>query len=123
MSKFNTFTASNVKTLRSELQAVLDKYSVVSNVKLTVDGIRYGSDTCNIKVSAKVLSGTVSASGVQVSKELDIMARITGLTLEARNGRRLTDYKSRNTKYPFIYTQAGRSYKCSEMTAKSFFKN
>lgn len=114
MKNVTTFDKATLKALRSEMQAVLDKFG--ANLQFEVGNMRFSEAEVDIKVKA-VIKGKRTRSDSQ----LESMVKILGLKIENSRGDRLTEYKARNTKYPFIFERNGKSYKCSSDQAKMLF--
>ena len=54
MTKFTAFDRKNLNALRAEMEAVLAKYGMQSNLEFTVGGMKFSQSDVEIKVSAKV---------------------------------------------------------------------
>lgn len=108
MTKFAKFDRKNLTALRAEMQALLSKYGVDSNLEIEVE----------IKVKAKV-AGAKTLTNVL----LETRAAALGLKLTNKFGDQLVDYNTRAYKMPFVYINAadGKRYKCDERTAKVRF--
>jgi len=52
--KFASFDKNNLNALRSEMQAVLEKYGVSANLEIEVGNMRFSSAEVEIKLKAKV---------------------------------------------------------------------
>lgn len=122
MTKYTKIDRKNIDGIRKEMQAVLDKYGLDSNMEISIGNIKFSDTSFDAKVSVKI-SGEKSFQEKQADSELNLMANFYNLSLEECNGKRLTSYKSQNHKYPFIFlnTTDGKSYKCSEAQAKANF--
>lgn len=116
MTKFNKFDKANLKALRSEMEAVLKKYGMASNLEFEVGNMRFSTAEVEIKVKAKVKGAKSRADS-----QLEMYAKMFGLKMKNSNGDVLVEFKSRNTKYPFIFERGGKRYKCSELQAKTLF--
>ena len=99
--------------IRRDLVRLLDAYSEETGIEFHVGNMRFDSTTLDIKVQGRI-AGVIPAGLKQA-------ADYTGLTLEPVNGRQLVDYKRANHKYPFIYEQDGKRYKCSTEQARFHF--
>ena len=53
--KFTKFDRANLKALRTEMQAVMDKYGVKSNLKIEVGNMSFGDAEVSIKIKAMLL--------------------------------------------------------------------
>lgn len=116
MTKFAKFDRATLKALRAEMQEVLEKYGVKSNLEIEVGNMKFSEAEVEIKVKAKVKGAKSRADS-----QLEMYAKMFGLKIENNKGDRLVEFKSRNTKYPFIFERGGKRYKCSEMQAKIMF--
>jgi hypothetical protein len=118
MTKFTSFDKTNLKALRAEMQAVLEKYGVSSNLEFEVGSMRFASAEVDIKVSAKVRGAKTLSDGILESK-----AKALGLKMKNKDGDQLVEYKTRNWKMPFVYKSGtdGKLYKCDERGAKIRF--
>jgi len=118
MTKFNKFDKANLKALRAEMQAVLEKYGVASNLQIEVGNMRFSSAEVEVKVTAKV-------KGAKTFNDTVLETRVAALGLKMKNkvGDELVEYKTRNWKMPFVYKSAtdGKLYKCDERMAKMRF--
>jgi len=115
MTNFTAFDRKNLQALRAEMEAVLAKYGVDSNLEFTVGNMKFSSAEVEIKVSAKV-------KGAKTFKDTILESRVKalGLVME-KNGAKLVRYDSKKFKFPFIYEKGGKLYKTSEEHAKFLF--
>lgn len=118
MTKFAKFDKTNLKALRAEMQAVLEKYGVKTNLDIQVGNMKFSEAEVEIKVKAKVKGAKTSAQGL-----IETMAKIKGLKLKNSFGDELVEYNTRAYKMPFVYRNAadGKLYKCDERAAKMRF--
>lgn len=118
MTKFNKFDKTNLKALREEMNALLNKYGVDANLDIHVGDMKFSEAEVTIKVTAKV-KGAKTFSNVI----LESRAAALGLNLKNKFGDELVDYNTRCYKMPFVYLNAadGKRYKCDERTAKIRF--
>ena len=118
MTKYTAFSKSACQSLSAELKSVLAKYGVESNLEFSVGSMRFSAESVEIKIGAKVVGGK-SRSDVALSSA----AKMSNLSMEARNGKQLVGYNSRSYRYPFVYlnTVDGKRYKCSHEMAKMYF--
>lgn len=116
--KIQSFDKVTLRALRSEMQAVLDKYGAQSNVAFEVGNMKFSEAEVDIKVSAKVKGATT-----RTDKMLQMYAEMAGITSFTNSrGDKLIGYKAANRKYPFVYQGVdGRRYKCDERQAKMLF--
>jgi len=113
-----SLTRTQVKNLRSQLQAVLDANGV-NGYELDLGNARFSDTECTFKLVAKV-----TGSKSQAESALDLYARLDGIDPKyvTARGDKLIEYKSRNTKYPYIFeNKAGSRYKITREQAKQRF--
>jgi hypothetical protein len=115
MTKFTAFDRKNLNALRTEMEAVLAKYSIDSNLEFTVGSMKFSSSEVEVKVSAKI-------KGAKTLKDSLLEARVKslGLVME-KNGAKLIRYDSKKYKMPYIYEKGGKLFKTSEEHAKFLF--
>lgn len=115
MSKFEKFDRKNLVALRAEMEAVLAKYGVDSNLQFEVGQMKFSDSEVQIKVSAKV-------KGAKTFNDVVLESRVKalGLVME-KNGCKLVRYDSKKYKMPFIYEKGGKLFKTSEDHAKFLF--
>lgn len=118
MTKFAKFDSTNLKALRAEMQAVLEKYGVAANLEIAVGNMKFSEADVEIKVTAKVI-------GAKTFNNVILESRVAALGLKLKNsfGDELVEYNSRAHKMPFIYKKAsdGKRYKTNETLAKIMF--
>lgn len=118
MTKFAQFDKANLKALRNEMQALLNKYGVDANLAFEVGNMSFSTAEVQIKVSAKVI-------GAKTFTDTILESRVAALGLKMKNkmGDQLVDYNTRAHKMPFVYLNAadGKRYKCTEQMAKMRF--
>ena len=112
------FNKQNLTQLRIKMNALL-KESGFDNVEFNIGNIKFSENDCKITVEAKI-------SGKQTQKEVFSSAILDSVIASRKlqksvNGYELVDYLSTNWKMPFIYTHAGKRYKCSEERAIQIF--
>lgn len=116
--KFSKFDRANLKALRAEMQAVLEKYGVASNLEITVGNMKFSEAEVDIKVKAKV-----KGAKTRSNQMLETMAQIQGLKLKNSTGDELVDYNTRARKMPFVFkcAKTGKMFKTDERGAKQRF--
>ena len=117
MTKFTSFDRQNLKNLRTEMQALMDKYGVKSNLEITVGNMSFDNTEVSIKVKAKV-------KGAETQEDVLLALEMKRLGLKSTNklGQTLVMYKPRSYKMPFVYSNAsGKMFKCCPNTAKKMF--
>lgn len=115
MIKFEKFDRKNLQALRAEMEVVLAKYGVDSNLQFEVGSMKFSESEVQIKVSAKVKGAKTFSDAV-----LESRVKALGLVME-KNGCKLVRYDSKKYKMPFIYEKGGKLYKTSEDHAKFLF--
>jgi hypothetical protein len=113
MQNVTKFDRTNLKALRSELQAVLNKFG--ANLEFEIGGITFSETEAALKLTAKV-------KGAVTYKDLVLESRVKalGIVME-KNDLKLVRYDSRKPKFPFIYEKGGKLFKTSELGAKMLF--
>lgn len=120
MTKYAQFDKTTLKSLRSEMQAVMDKYAVKANLDINVGNMRFSDAEVTIKVEAKIKGKTTRTDQI-----LEMMMKSNNLKATNSNGDQLTGYNSRAKAYPFQYTcgTTGKRFKCSTDQAKYKFSS
>jgi hypothetical protein len=115
MTKFAKFDRKNLTNLRAEMEAVLQKYGVDSNLEFEVGSMRFSDAEVTIKVTAKL-------KGARTMTDIILQSRVEalGLVME-KNGCKLVRYDTKKHKYPFIYEKDGKLYQTSTEHAKFLF--
>jgi hypothetical protein len=114
---FASFDKNNLNELRSEMNELLQKYGMESNLEIQVGNMSFTDASVNIKVTAKV-------KGLKTREDKVFDAQVVELNLKTTNSRgdKLVGYKAANWKMPYLYVSGnGKSYKCDERTAKKLF--
>ena len=115
MTQFNAFDRASLKALRSEMEAVLQKYGMGANLEFTVGAMKFSQSDVEIKVTAKV-QGAKTFNDVV----LESWVKALGLVME-KNGARLVRYDTKKFKFPFIYEKGGKMFKTTEYHARQMF--
>jgi hypothetical protein len=118
MTKFAKFDRKNLNALRAEMQAILSKYGIDSNLEFEVGNMKFSEAEVEIKVKAKVVGAKTLTNVI-----LESRVAALGMKLTNRFGDQLVDYNTRAHKMPFVYINAadGKRYKCTEQMAKMRF--
>ena len=118
MTKFNKFDKANLNALRAEMQAVLEKYGVSSNLDIQVGNMRFSQSEVDIKVKAKVKGAKTLSNTV-----LESRIKSLGLVMKNKFGDELVDYNTRAYKMPFVYkcAKTKKLYKCDQRTVETRF--
>jgi hypothetical protein len=116
--KINTFDKNTCKALRNELNTILTKYGVDTNLVFEVGNMKYLATEVTIKLTARVAGAKPNAVVV-----LERNLGYSGLNSTNAAGDELVGYKPANYRYPFIYVcgGTGRRFKCSEESATKRF--
>ena len=116
--KFSKFDRQNLKDLRAEMQAVLEKYGVTSNLEITVGNMKFSEAEVEIKVKAKVKGAKTRTNVI-----LESRAAALGLKMKNQFGDELVDYNTKAYKMPFVFKcgKTGKNFKCDERVAKMRF--
>lgn len=122
MTTFTAFDKNACRTLRAEMQAVLDKYAASTGIEIHVGNMRFTADNVVIKVEAKK-PGAVSQKQGKQEADLKLHAAMDRLTLEPTGGKQLVGYNGRAYKMPYIYVElaTGKRFKTSRTSAKIYF--
>lgn len=116
MAKIKSFDKATLRALRSEMDALLEKYGKKTGLEFEVGNMRFSDAEVDIKVKAKI-SGAKS----RAESQIETFAKMYGLKMTNSKGDRLVEFKSSNRKYPFIFERNGKRYKCSDEQAKMLF--
>jgi hypothetical protein len=115
MTKFTSFDRASLKTLRADLQAVLDTYAAETGLEFDIGGIRFSEAEATIKLTTKIKGATT-----RTDLNLQRMIESYNLVIE-KNGRKLVRYDTRKPKFPFIYVENGKTFKTTPDRAKYLF--
>lgn len=117
MAKIKSFDKATLRALRSEMDALLEKYGKKTGLEFEVGNMRFSDAEVDIKVKAKV-----SGAKTRTDSNLEMFAKMAGITnLTNKDGDRLVEFKTRSPKYPFVFERGGKRYKCSEAQARMLF--
>ena len=118
MTKFAKFDRQNLKALRTEMAALLEKYGVGANLGIEVGNMKFSEAEVEIKVKATVKGAKTQADGA-----LEVMAKMVGLKMKNDAGDQLVSFNSRAYKMPYNFKcgRTGGMFKCSEHEAKLRF--
>ena len=111
------FDQPTLRNLRVEMQALLEAYGVETNLEITVGNMSFSEVEVNIKVQAKV-KGAETLTDRILQMEVDRL----GLRMVNVAGERLVEYKTRASKYSFVYKSRGKLYKTDERGIVARFK-
>lgn len=116
--KFSKFDRQNLKALRAEMQAVLEKYGVASNLEISIGNMKFSEAEVEIKVKAKVKGAKTFTNVI-----LESRANALGLKMKNSAGDELVEYNTRAHKMPFVFkcAKTGKMFKCDERMAKMRF--
>ncbi len=114
ISKFDKVT---LQAIRRDLNAVLAKYAQANGMEMSVGNIKFSEGDFEAKVNAKIVGAKT-----MTDKILESVIASRGLQEVGLAGRKLVGYNSRSYKYPFVYEQNGKRFKCSTESAMMYFK-
>ena len=97
MAKIKSFDKSNLRDLRTSIDAALNEVASKYGIKLTIGGIAFSADNFRAKLEGKCTVVTESGDTVvKLPSHLPQTFTYNGKTWK------VVDYKPRNTKYPII---------------------
>jgi hypothetical protein len=111
------FDKTNLKTVREDLNAILSKYAKENNLEIKLGNISFSAGAFTTKMEAKVI-GVKSIQDVW----LDDAMRKFAFVKTSKCGKTLVGFNPRAGKYPYIFEDAGKTYKCSHTSAEKYFK-
>lgn len=111
------FDKATLQAIRRDLNAVLAKYAEANGMEMSVGNIKFSEGDFEAKVNAKI-----KGAKTMVDKVLESVMASRGLQAAGVGGRTLVAYNSRSYKYPFVYEQNGKRFKCSTESAMLYFK-
>ena len=111
------FDKTNLKNVRADLNAILSKYAKDNGIEINIGNISFTAGTFTTKMEAKV-KGAKTINDVW----LDDAMRKFAFVKTSKCGKTLVGYNPRAGKYPYIFEDAGKKYKCSEASAMRYFK-
>ena len=114
IAKFDKATLQNI---RRELNAVLAKYGSSEGLELSLGNIKFSDNDFEAKLNCKI-----AGAKTRVDAMLESAMKAHKLNELGAGNRRLVSYNSRNYRYPFIYEQNGKRFKCSVEQAEAHFK-
>ena len=112
--KIEKFDKRNLNKVAARMDEVLKEMGF-EGVSFRVNGGTFE----DAKVTFKV-EGRIKGARTRDQYFLDSIIEARGLVKE-KNGRKLVDYKARNRKYPYIYEEAGKLYKCDDRRVTMLF--
>jgi hypothetical protein len=110
MKEFNRTT---LKEIRADMDAALALVAEQHGLEIQIGNMRFSSSEVTIKVVAKVEGA--------VNELLVSQAERHNLTLEERDGKKLVNFNRKAAKYPWEYTESGKTYKCNVSSARAYF--
>jgi hypothetical protein len=115
-----SITKAQLKTLRIEMQAALNKAGL--GFEFEVGNMSFNPTTVNIKVTGTVKSANGTVAETPADRDFAEKIATLGLKMIGPKGEKLTEYKASRYKYPFGYVTArGARFKQSEAQAKVMF--
>jgi len=117
-----SFKKVNITAIKRDIDKAIAKIGEKYGIRLSADSLRYSEEWFTAKVTGKVKADAFKMLkvGGDVSMQLARKLEEHGL-IANKDGKTLIDYKSRNRKYPFIYTDGDARYKCCASQAKALF--
>jgi hypothetical protein len=110
------FNKTNLKTVREDITAILSKYAKENGIELKIGNISFTAGSFTTKMEAKVKGAKTREDSV-----LEFMMATKGLVKTSKCGKTLVGYNTRGKAYPYIFENAGKKFKCSEVQAKMYF--
>ena len=114
IAKFDKVT---LQKMRKELNDVLAKYAASEGLEISIGNIKFSDNDFEAKLNCKI-----AGKKTLVDAMLESVMKSYSLSENGIGGRRLVSYNSRNYRYPFIYEQGGKRFKCSIEQAEAYFK-
>ena len=111
------FDKTNLKTVSQDLNAILSKYAKDNGIEISIGNISFNAGSFTTKMEAKVIGAKTKEDSV-----LEFMIATNGLTKTSKCGKTLVGYNTRGKAYPYIYEDGGKRFKCTELTARMYFK-
>ena len=119
MMKFtNKFDRTNLKALRIEMQDVMNKYGVKSNLEIHVGNMSFGDAEVSIKIKA-VIKGVKTAADHMT----EMLIKQSNLVSPNKMGDTIVEFNSRAHKMPWIYKcgKTGKQFKTTDESAERRF--
>lgn len=111
------FDRLNLQAIRSELNAILERYCNEKGLEISIAGITYSEHNFEAKINAKITGAKSISDNI-----LETVMNTYNLQKTGIDGRHLIGYNKRSYKYPFVYEQNGKKFKCSVESASKYFK-
>lgn len=119
MTTISNFNKANLPSIRKELNALVKEYGQKIGVDFDFGNITFTGSEFKVRMQAQISGSTVVSE--RKDSILAIQMDMNGLQTQGIGGRVLTGYNSRRYAYPFSYTQDGKNFKCSLISAKMYF--
>lgn len=110
------FNKTNLKNVREDITAILTKYAKENGIEIKIGNISFTAGSFTTKMEAKVKGAKTKEDSV-----LEFMMVTEGLVKTSKCGKTLVGYNTRGKRYPYIFENAGKRFKCSEVQAKAYF--
>jgi hypothetical protein len=123
MNKVTSVNEKVCQDLRNEMNELLSKYGKTIGMEISVGNMSFSNSDIKIKVQATV-EGGVTIEESQMSLHLNSMIGRYNLNSKVKHKGQiyeLVGYKSRNRKYPFIYSKGGQNFKCDMTQVEIIF--
>ena len=119
ISKFDRKTCM---ALREEIQTILSRYGNTKGVTFHVGNMKFGDESVDIKIEAKVEGGSTMKEQKLMANLLQF-ARHDGLSMAIVDNKQLIGYSTQAHKMPYIYRDiiTGKLYKCNKDMARRRF--
>lgn len=110
------FDKSNLPAIRADLNKLLSAYAAQNGITISIGNIKFSDDEFTAKLESKI-------PGVKTMDDtiLESVMNARDLKKDGLDGRQLISYSTHSSKYPFIFTHGGKSYKCSAQQASVYF--
>lgn len=111
------FDKATLQAILRDMNTILAKYAETNGMEIEVGNIKFTEGDFEAKVSAKIKGAKTMSD-----KVLESVMNSSGMQPYGVGGRVLVKYNSRSYKYPFVYEQNGKRFKCSTESAMTYFK-
>ena len=112
MTNITTFDRTNLKTLRSDIEAAVAAVGSAHGISLTLGSARFSSNNVTMKLEGSIISnGTVKTKGAIALDRF--YPKLVGKVVKMSNGKKgkVIEYHSRKSKFPFIVEVGNKRYK------------
>ena len=112
MTNITTFDRTNLKTLRSDIEAAVAAVGSAHGISLTLGSARFSSNNVTMKLEGSIISnGTVKTKGAIALER--VYPEYVGKVVKMSNGKKgkVIEYHSRKSKFPFIVEVGSKRFK------------